>query len=291
MTTKQTLNSIISSLSKNLDAFFVGIYIDEEPISTFCINKSKEETLKELVSLIVRKVSKSTEDLIEGFNAEFMFAEGKDYGIFLYKVAENLFIATLIDTKPNFSLLKFEHEKVAKDLSGKVEEIKSFLEEEKGKESAEEKPIKEVKENKAEEIEIKEVSDEVEELEKVFSQEESKVEESKEKGKVEENIEETSPVETEEVSEEIPSLEEILIGEEEELPKDVLKQIEKEFIKEIGPVGKVLFKKAVKSTGVSDKITKTNLKKLIDKLAEEISIPERKVKFLNDTKEIVEGGE
>ncbi len=280
---KETLDEITTNLSKKLNAYFTGIYLEEEPVSIYCINSEKEKSLKELIALLVRKTIMSANDLMDGFNTEFMFAEGKDYGIFIHVVGNNLSIVTVLDSKPNFSLIKFENEKVSKELSNKIEEIKSYLE---GKE---EKPSKVEQEVIEEESKTEEISEDVSELEKVLSEETEEIEKIEE---VEGKEVEEEKRDIEEV-EEAPSLEEILEGEQpviNTVSEDILEKIKKEFIKEIGPVGKVIFNKIQKKEFQSN-ITSKNLKVFADRLAAEISELDRKADFLKNVEKIIsEGG-
>lgn len=326
-------------LANKVNAYFTAIYIGEEPFSSYCRDKNKEKTLTEILSLLTRKMYTS-EELIEGFGTEYAFAEGKDFAIFLLRIKDDIFVATIIDENPNFALLKYENEKLSKKLIDKIEDIKNLkgskeqqehmekeeipseieqleesLKEKEEVSSSKEIPEEEIpddiknleealisdEESLKEKEEVpssKEISEEeipydIENLEEVLSnneeslKEQEKVSEKENSSKIK-NLEEEISTEQKEIEEKVPSLEEIL-EEGEDLPveEDILNELKQEFIKGIGPVGKILFNKHLKKSG---KITRKNLKLFTDKLADEIPEEERKLKFLQEIKSIIKGG-
>ncbi len=312
------LQPILKDITFDTRAVFTGIFRGEEPISIYSTLGNKEKTISQLTGLLVRKALISSEDVLESFKPEFLFAEGKDFGIFIYVAEDNIAIATVINEKPNFSLLKMTHENAVKKLIPYIEEIKEFIpepeeaplkevkpEEEKPKETTEE-----IKEKVAEATEEPSEVSEIEELEKILSEEANEVElekteeetvqQTQEKPVKEEKSEKIEEAEEkEEITEEVP-LEELLGVSKEESKKDtsveevkeidkLIEEIKKKFIKEIGPVGKILFNKILKSINVEENPTMDKLKELIEQLAQEISVEKRRAEFIRDTKKIIGG--
>ena len=291
------LQTILKDITFDTRAIFTGIYREEEPVSVYSTIRDKEKIISELTGLLVRKALISSSDLMENFKPEFLFAEGKEFGIFIYIVEGNIAIATLINEKPNFSLLKMTHENTAKKLSSYIEEIKEYNF--KIKESS-----TSVEKNKEkEEVEVKEKVEEnvseVEELEKILSGEEAQettsVESKENLQEPVKAVEEKEQIEEEvEAQEEVP-LEEILgvkeaeVSEEVENIDELIEDIRKEFIKEIGPVGKIIFNKTLKSLKIKENPTMNKLKEFIDLLAQEISVEKRRAEFIRDTKKIIGG--
>ncbi|RMA96070.1 hypothetical protein [Hydrogenothermus marinus] len=291
-------------LANKVNAYFTAIYIGEEPFLSYCRDKNKENTLTEILSLLIRKMYTS-EELIEGFGTEYAFAEGKDFAIFLLRIKDDIFVATIIDENPNFALLKYENEKLSKKLIDKIEDIKNLKGSKEQQEHMEKEEIpseiEQLEESLKEKEEVpssKEISEEeipydIENLEEVLSnneeslKEQEKVSEKENSSKIK-NLEEEISTEQKEIEEKVPSLEEILEeGEDIPVEEDILNELKQEFIKEIGPVGKILFNTHLKNLG---KITKKNLKLFTDKLADEIPEEERKLKFLQEIKSIIKGG-
>ncbi|WP_457642537.1 hypothetical protein [Persephonella sp.] len=178
------------------------------------------------------------------------------------------------------------------------------VEEEKGKErSLDDKQKTVIKEEETAEKYIEEIQEnipeDIEELEKVLSDqvESEEVKESvvKTDGKIEE-----LEVEEELKEEELPSLEEILLDnyEEEEkitleevdekgkkdyLDASVLDKIYKNLAREMGPVAKIIFNQKVKDLNINkEKLTKSKVKKLINELAKEILVEQRKERFIKN---------
>ena len=318
------LESIINNLFLTTNAYFTGVYYGEEIVLAKSIEREKETVLSELLSLLVRKFINS-DDLIG--TPEYLFTEGNQYAIFLYNAGGNTTIVSLINSKPNFSLLRLEHDKASKSLKSLLNDIPKILEEKKKEEikQKEEETIQEISETKIEEkIEEtlsskvednrinesetvdKEIEEDIKELEEIFSNDigeiEEKQEEASEESKDEipstEDISKGNEIESSEIKEEIseqeeesPSLEEILLGEEalgEEVDTEIIDKIKLKFIEEIGPVGKILFKRVAQKVEIDlEKPYLHKVEEFIEKLAEEISVHDRREDFLKYCKNLL----
>lgn len=126
METLKEIEKIIGNLFLATNSSFTGLYYEEEVVFFKTINKEKEKILPELISLLVRKFIKS-DDLIG--SPEYLFTEGKGYAIFLFNAGNNITLVTVIEGKPNFSLLRLGHNKASQLLKGLSKEIPSILEE------------------------------------------------------------------------------------------------------------------------------------------------------------------
>ncbi len=323
MDTETKLRELVDRLFMNTGATFSGIFIDEQPVISKTIYSEKKEKLEEILKLMIFKAHQINE-FINNFGEEYVYAEGNDISIFIYFVRPDIAVASIIEEKPKFALLKLEHTTVAKKMKGMEEEIEQYIKgeipapviempekEEKFEEIEleslaevvpelkEEEPtlevegekteitVKDIKDRYAEEIQQLEKVEDIEELEKVLTQNEEppleeilkpveKVEETEEKA--EEKAEEVEEIKEEQI-EEIQPIEETT--EEELYQPDILDQIQKELLKEIGPVGKFLFKKRKKELGIQeDRLTRSVIVKLIEKLSDDIIDEKRKQRFL-----------
>ena len=163
----KNVEKVINNLSLTTNASFSALYYGEEVVYFKSLDKDKGKLLADLASLLVRKFIRS-DDLIG--TPEYLFTEGKGYAIFLFNAGGNLTIVSLIDGKPNFSLLRLEHDKASQSLDSIKGEIPALLEklkeeqrqlEEKEKEISEEtKP-----ENVAQEPSESVLTESVEEIE------------------------------------------------------------------------------------------------------------------------------
>jgi hypothetical protein len=296
MSILEKIDGYLKEIATETKSVFTALYKGEQPLRVFSTFKDKERVISELTGLLVRKALISTSDIKENFNPEYLFSEGKDYGIFLYIVEGDIVVATIIDEKPNFSLLRLVHSNISKKLIPHLDEIKSLEIEESTENLEPALPV----ETKEEEIKtsdtaqsenvkqsVEELPEEIQELEKVFSEEVEKYEE-KEIVEKEKQVEEKEEQLIE--NEEIP-LENLLSKPEDKIENinEILEELRREFIKEIGPIGKILFNKKVKELKVEENPVKPKLKDLINQLAEEISVEERKDKFLKDAMRIIGG--
>ncbi|MDQ7055028.1 MAG: hypothetical protein Q9M89_00335 [Persephonella sp.] len=303
MDTEKKLKELLDRLFINTGATFSGIFIDGKPTISKTIYTDRKEKLEEILKLIIYKAHQINE-FIKDFEEEYVYAEGNEVSIFIYFVRPDIAVASVIEEKPKFALLKLEHTTIAKKIKNMEEGIDRFIksetsasdveedfeeieleslektvpelrEEESLPESEEEKTeitVEDIKDRYAEEVQEIEKNKDINELEKVLSEsEEPSLEEIL---KSPEEIEEKP-----EKKEEVQSIEEI--KEEELYQPEVLEQIQKELLKEIGPVGKFLFKKRKKEIGIQeDRLTRSDIVKLIEKLSDDIIDEKRKKRFL-----------
>ncbi|WP_457625772.1 hypothetical protein [Persephonella sp.] len=340
MNVENRLKDIINQLYINTGAVFSGIFIKDKPVISKSAYSDKEESLKELLNLIVYKAHQINE-FIPDFGEEYVYAEGPDIAIFIYFVKPEVAIGSVIEEKPKFALLKFEHEAVAKKLKSMEEDLNRFIygeeskkpEEKPEEETAvfeekeeavkeeeiheEEVPLEEIElesleevipEEKVEESIPEEIQEEkpeitVEDVKDRFAEELEMLEKTRSLEEIEEPLKKEEPIPMEEIvipEEENPPLEELLKPEEtaqeessleeviekqsEELElydPDVLNKIQEELLKEIGPVGKFLFKKRKKELEIDEeKLTRTVLENLIEKLSDDIIDEKRRKRFL-----------
>lgn len=300
------LQTILKDITFDTRAIFTGVFLYEKPVATYSTLRDKEKVISELSGLLVRKVLVSSNDFIEDFKPEFSFAEGKGFGIFVYVVDDSIAIATIVNEKPNFSLLKMTHENAGKKLSQYIEEIKNY--DFKTEDNQTPTTVEEVEDKKEQEILAQELSQEkleeevseIEELEKALSEEEAKEEVqedtniSESMGSVEDTakVQEEKQVEEETEPQDNVSLEEILGVKGEDSQQivnidELIEEIKKEFIKEIGPVGKIIFNKAINSIGIKEKPTVDNINDLINRLSKEIPVEKRRAEFMEIAKKII----
>ncbi len=315
------LRELVDKLFINTGATFSGIFIDEKTTVLKTVYTEKKEKLEEILKLIIYKAHQINE-FIEDFGEEYVYAEGDDISIFIYFVRPDIAVASIIEEKPKFALLKLEHTTIAKKIKEIESEIDQFIkgeipkqdkkeEKEDSLEDVElenleevipelkEEPSLEIDEGKteitvedirdryAEEMQQLEEAEDIEELEKVLSEnQEPSLEEilkSQEEIKETEGSEEKTEEKTEEKKERDEITETIVEKqtEEELYDPEVLEQIQKELLKEIGPVGKFLFRKRKKELNIQeDKLTRTALVMLIEKLSDDIIDEKRKQRFL-----------
>ncbi|MBK3331449.1 hypothetical protein GWK41_00030 [Persephonella atlantica] len=314
MDTEKKLKDLLDKLFINTGATFSGIFIDEKPTISKTIYTDRKEKLEEILKLIIYKAHQINE-FIKDFGEEYVYAEGNDISIFIYFVRPDIAVASVIEEKPKFALLKLEHTTIAKKIKNMEEEIDQFIKgeistpdveeirenegefeeieleslEEAVPELKEEEPlletekekteitVEDIKDRYAEEVQEIEKTEDLEELEKVLSEsEEPSLEEIL---KVPEETEIKEVKEEPEEKEETQPLEEPT--EEELYQPEILEQIQKELLKEIGPVGKFLFKKRKKELDIQeDRLTRTVIVKLIEKLSDDIIDEKRKKRFL-----------
>ncbi len=312
---KNAVYEHLKDISSQIDSSFTGLYREENPVVFYStLSKGKEEVVKELLGLLVRKAIISTNEIIDGFSPEFLFVEGKKFAIYMQIVEDNVVVVSIVESKPNFSLLKFVHEKKATKLRELLPQIDTDIETQEEIQSSALENEEITEEELLKDLEVRNLN-EIEQLEKVFSeqpdfeeittdysiQEEENTEKIEEETSNEIQNKEIEEEKTEETYEEMPSLEEILT---EEFPSteiktekdelisnidDILNDIQKSFIKKIGPFGKLLFKKMVEKVEIKDNPTKNKIDELIDLLSNEIPVEERKKEFLKDMEKIIGG--
>jgi len=205
METLKEIEKIIGNLFLTTNSSFTGLYYEEEVVFFKTINKEKEKILPELISLLVRKFIKS-DDLIG--SPEYLFTEGKGYAIFLFNAGDNITLVTVIEGKPNFSLLRLEHDKASQLLKGLSKEIPSILEEKQKEE--ERKRQEELKKDTEEHTEIPSAKTQT-------KQQKDQIPEKQEEKRTEKQaLKQKETTEKEEIDEDIKELEEIFSSTSEE---------------------------------------------------------------------------
>ncbi|WP_457635496.1 hypothetical protein [Persephonella sp.] len=333
MDIENKLKELVNQLFINTGASFSGIFIEGKKVISKTIHPEKAENLQEIMGLIINKAHQINE-FIPDFGEEYVYAEGPEISIFIYFVRQDIAIGSIIEEKPKFALLKFEHSVLSNKIKEFQDEIDKYIlgaplieKTEETQETVEETPEEYPEEQpKFEEIQLESLEHAVPQLKEQEEEEEPPKEEEKTDITVEdvkdrfaeelEMLEKTQELEEfeekqqtqeeqiqyepEQVTEENPPLEEILKPAEEEQPQtieeelekiseeqefydpDVLNKIREELLKEIGPVGKFLFKKKLKTLNIDeDRITRNVLVKLIDELSNDIIDEKRKKRFVD----------
>jgi len=126
MDIKKKLAEIINRLFLNTGATFSGIFIQDKPVISKTIYTDKKDQLEETLKLIIYKAHQINEFLPE-FGEEYVYAEGDDVSIFVYFVRPDIAIASIIEKKPKFALLKLEHTSVASKLKGMESQIDDYI--------------------------------------------------------------------------------------------------------------------------------------------------------------------
>ncbi|WP_297455073.1 hypothetical protein [Persephonella sp.] len=263
----EKLKQILDRLYTETGASFSGIFRESNSEIIKTIYPGKKKNLSELIKLIIER-GHQTNEIIEDFGEEYIYAEGEDISIFVIFVTPEISIASIVEGDTRFALLKLVHvaaaKKIRQFLTGpeekteteesieqpKIEEIEKPKEipEEKPEEKSFEEFIKETPEVVPLEKEIPEISQEekneitIEDVRDKFAEELEAIEET-EKEELPQDIHElesvlSSPQEIEEEKgeeekiseEEIPTLEEILGVS--ELPQQVEQEKKEEIIEE-----------------------------------------------------------
>ncbi|WP_457639414.1 hypothetical protein [Persephonella sp.] len=147
MSIEKVLKEAVDRLFLNVGASFSGVFIDTKPVISKTVYADKKTQLEETLKLIINKAHQINEFLPE-FGEEYVYAEGNDVSIFIYFVRPDIAIASVIEEKPKFALLKLEHTAVANKIKSIESQIDSYIkgvpvvipeEEEKQEEKPEEK--------------------------------------------------------------------------------------------------------------------------------------------------------
>lgn len=295
---------LLDKAYKDAGLYYIGVYVkDTEVISR---TSSKLEKLKINFGRLIEK-SLELNDIIPNFREEFLFSEGKDYSIFVYYVDNDISIGMIHLGKPNFSMLKvvsgdlaIHLKKFVKDLQAIYDEkIKSIEQENIQLKAPEQHPSEHIEE-KFSELESVLMSSDTIKREEKSSGDDFIEKEIKEKGEVltyeSPSLEEIlSEEKMEEVAQDYqaPTLEDILSESREETSvgsinlEDILEKIQNEYIKSIGPFGRFIFKKKKEEYFKKKDITKFEILKFIQILAEEISVTKRKEEFIDNAKSLL----
>lgn len=317
MDTLANLTSLLNKAQKDAGLNYIGIFFkDMEIISKTSYRSSK------LPVAFGRLIERTLElnDIIPNFKEEFLFSEGKDYSLFVYYVTTEISIGMIHIGKPNFSLLKVTATDLSKSIKPYLQSIREIYEEkvkllpveEKEEKIPKKLPKKEEKKvvpedafsvRYPEHLNINSIS----ELESVL-QNSSAVEEKTEviTPSIEEILKSEAtpqeiapPIQPKEEAFQIsthnleqPSLEELILHSEPERTEqdisnleELMEKINREFVREIGPFGNFLFKKK-REQFFKDKavINKFEILKFIQLLSEEISVYQKRQKFIENAK-------
>ncbi|WP_457622617.1 hypothetical protein [Persephonella sp.] len=327
MNIEKILKDHINTLYSKLSPSFISIYYQEKPLFTKTILSEKKKRLEETLGLIIYKGHQINE-IIPDFGEEYIYTEGEDIQIYICFVTPDISIVTLSEHKIKFSLLKLEHEIVARDLRKYVPQIRSFAEgsgdESKNVEStqvSEGTVLEDTKESETERKVIKEeesydkieeYTEDIEELEKVLSDNieeksdyEKEIEALKDQEIVEDNVPSLEELLVDEkieesiedlTEEEPPSLEEILTGDKEDIIQEegsyldasVLDKVYKNLAKEMGPVARIIFNQKVRELKIDrEKLSSSQVKKLISELAQEIMVDRRRERFIKNCNNLI----
>ncbi|GAB6071957.1 hypothetical protein JCM14244_03340 [Venenivibrio stagnispumantis] len=331
MNISDKIKNILTDAYLNLKIDFIAVYYKGKIIE-YKGNIGSERFFVNLAIFVERALD--INEVIPGFEEEYLFAENKNITIFLYYTSKDLAIIFINFSKSHLPTFKIEAQNISQKILLLKDELVQY-------EKLEQKPATQPETQKEPEIDetIKKelekglvdnhfFTEQTESLEEIlektsssqieptledilstqtensFIQEEEKLPSLEDILSVqeEETLAKELDISKEKSEEKIPSLEEILQAEEknpdieeilttekkEEIYLDdkTIEDIKKAFIKEIGPIGNFIFKKELSS--YNNKLTKNQLTKFIDKLAEEISNIERRNKFLENIKYILE---
>ncbi len=249
MDIENRLKELVNQLFINTGASFSGIFIEGKEIISKTIFFFLCRNLQEIMNLIINKAHQINE-FIPDFGEEYVYAEGPDISIFIYFVRPDIAIGSIIEEKPKFALLKFEHSVLSNKLKEIQDEIDKYIKGISVVEETKEEVIKEEEEPEYEEIQLESLEQAVPELKEQEKEEEKPVEEEKTEITVEdvkdrfaeelEMLEKTEELEEFEkevslekeqpeeelITEENPPLEEILKPEEEQ-PQTIEEELEK----------------------------------------------------------------
>ena len=311
---KRSILNYFEELKENTLASFVGLFINTKPKLVLTdLEENKKKIIEDKISHLLEK-SKEIEEVIPNFQEKYLYAEGEDFAFFIYFVKDNVAVASIFLNKPKFAVVLLEHEILAKKIKNipDIEKIQ-FKNTEKGLENFEIETKEIEKEEKKDNVvniedyigNVQKVEVEQSSIEETFSTASSKEgENSCEIIKEEKEIEE---------SEEVPSLEDLIkesieeyerkkgidkhlkesIKKEREQKEEfidpiILEHIEKEFVKEIGPIAKLILNRKMSELNIDPNRLKTeDIITLIQELAKEIRIEEKKEKFINEVNDLL----
>ena len=219
------LKQILDKLYTETGASFSGIFRENNLEIIKTIYPDKKKNLSELIKLIIER-GHQTNEIIEGFEEEYIYAEGKDISIFIIFVTPETSIASIVEGDARFALLKLVHVAAAK----KIRHLLTTPEEEiETEENIEQPKVEEVEKSKEiPEEAISKTQPQIEEEPKTKEKSfEEFVKETPEVVPLEEEIPEISHEEKSEITiedvrdkfaEELEAIEE---NEKEELPEDI----------------------------------------------------------------------
>ncbi|NPA54258.1 MAG: hypothetical protein GXO21_06265, partial [Aquificae bacterium] len=279
----------LKELYENIEANFTGIFLNSKLLMDITsLEENKKKSIKEKLSHLIEK-SGEIEEIFPDFGKKYLYAEGEEFGLFVFYVDENISIGSIFDKKPKFAAILLEHE----IFTNKLKKEKEILEK-----------IKSVDLNNFD-------------LEKALSENNKKEDKSNEENLLEEFCEIFVEPENQKNEDElVPSLEDLIQESFEEYEKIstiidndrkieervkeerqhkeeyvnpiVLEHIEKEFVKEIGPIAKLILNRKLTELNINPKKLKTeDVVRLIEELAKEIRMEEQKEKFLNGTNDLL----
>ncbi|MCX7760304.1 MAG: hypothetical protein N2Z81_03880 [Hydrogenothermaceae bacterium] len=305
----EELLDLINKAYRDANLYYIGIFIKNKEIVSRTSSKSDKLSIS-----FGRLIERSLElnEILPNFKEEFLFSEGKDYSLFVYYVEEELSIGMIHIGKPNFSMLKIVGLDLAKEIKKYKDQLKEIYLQEVQTITIKEETSEEATQVKQEVFKQDEnrdfFKDEINELEKVLSFKEYELKEDITQPSLEDIL---TTQKEEELSYEPPPLEEILTAktEEEKLEppsleqiisdrgsvsedslintEEILEKIKNEFVREIGPFGMLLFKKKKEEYFKTRNVTKFEILKFIQLLAEEISVEKRRNEFIENAKSLL----
>ncbi|MCX7738514.1 MAG: hypothetical protein N2Z80_03770 [Hydrogenothermaceae bacterium] len=308
--------SLLNKAQRDAGLYYVGIFFKDVEIASKTSSRSTKLPLT-----FGRLIERSLElnDILPNFREEFLFSEGKDYSLFVYYVNNEISIGMIHIGKPNFSLLKVTASDLSRSIRPYLQNIKEIyeeklktlpqqkekplprgdLEEEKVKKQPEQVVVdKTFYSNYPEKLEVEKIS----ELESILQSTPEKkeeivipsIEDILKDNKTSENVEDVLIKEEPKITTEFkhPSLEELILAPEDYQPseqvlenfEEFMNKIKVEFIREIGPFGNFLFKKKREEFFKNKAINKFEILKFIQALSEEITIYERRQKFVENAR-------
>ncbi|WP_456465471.1 hypothetical protein [Persephonella sp.] len=169
MNIENRLRELVNQLFINTGASFSGIFIEGKDVISKTIYPAKRKNLQEIMNLIINKAHQINEFIPE-FGEEYVYAEGPDISIFIYFVRPDIAIGSIIEEKPKFALLKFEHSVLSNKLKEMQDDLDKYIEgiqiEEETKEETTEEVIQEIPEESQEEL-LREYPEEQPEYEEI----------------------------------------------------------------------------------------------------------------------------
>jgi hypothetical protein len=278
------LYNSLKDVYENTEAKFTGIFLNAKLLVDFSnISGNKKKRIEERLSHLIEK-SAEIKEVLPDFGKKYLYAEGEDFAIFIFFIDEDLSVGSIFEKKPKFAAILLEHEifsnklkknpEVLKDIKSvdiKNFDIEKYLQEEK----------KEVPESIIEEVCEVISEEETEETEEVVPTLEDLIKESIEEYEKKSAFYDNDKKIEEKIKEERHQKEEFV-------DPIILEHIEKEFVKEIGPIAKLILNRKLTELNINPEKLKTeDVILLIQELAKEIRLEEKKEKFLNETNDLL----
>ncbi len=277
---------LFKELYENVEGDFSAIFLKSKPvISITNIEINKKKSIEDKLSHLIEK-SQEIEEVYPDFHKKYLYAEGKDIAIFVYYVDEDITVGSIFLKKPKFAAVLLEHEifskkikeneyffNALKSINPENFDIEQALKDEKQNEEPTEKNIEE-KEHCEIIVEREEEEEIVPSLEELIEESINEYEKNQKLADNKRRLEEKVKKEREEKDDYVPPI--------------ILEHIEKEFVNEIGPIAKLILNRKMTELNINpDRLTTEDVTKLINELAKEIRIEEKKEKFINETHDLL----